>query len=152
MNENKIALLKIFSIVMKDRSKSELQYQEISPEMLKFFSRKELIEIITYNFDGQFPQEYNLVEMENQELLELIGDNFSIISYVMSKWSKEVLKLPTQKKWFEAKYNSVSGNQSEEPLLNNTELLSNEIPSDLENQEIVLESNMISKNKKTEKP
>ena len=47
MNENKIALLKIFSIILKDRAKSEIQYQDISPEMLKFFSRKELIEIIS---------------------------------------------------------------------------------------------------------
>ena len=103
MNENKIALLKIFSIILKDRAKSEIQYQDISPEMLKFFSRKELIEIITHNCDGQFPQDYNLAEMENEELLQLIGDDFSIISYVMSKWSKEAAMLPTKKQWIDSK-------------------------------------------------
>ena len=103
MNENKIALLKIFSIILKDRAKSEIQYQNISPEMLKFFSRKELIEIITHNCDGQFPQDYNLAEMENEELLQLIGDDFSIISYVMSKWSKEAVTLPTKKQWMDSK-------------------------------------------------
>lgn len=103
MNENKIALLKIFSIILKDRAKSEIQYQDISPEMLKFFSRKELIEIITHNCDGKFPQDYNLAEMENEELLQLIGDDFSIISYVMSKWSKEAVTLPTKKQWMDSK-------------------------------------------------
>ena len=72
MNENKTALLKIFSTVLKDRVKSEPQYQSISTEMVKHFSRKELIEIITHNFDGKVPSEYNLVEMENNELLQLI--------------------------------------------------------------------------------
>lgn len=103
MNENKIALLKIFSTILKDRAKSEIQYQDISPEMLKFFSRKELIEIITHNCDGQFPADYNLAEMENEELLQLIGDDFNIISYVMSKWSKEAVTLPTKKQWMDSK-------------------------------------------------
>ena len=76
MNENKTALLKIFSAVLKDRVKSEPQYQSISTEMVKHFSRKELIEIITHNFEGEVPSEFNLVEMENNELLQLIGDDF----------------------------------------------------------------------------
>jgi len=30
------------------------------------------------------------VDMENAELLKVIGDDYSIISYVTNKWSKEV--------------------------------------------------------------
>ncbi|MET3536756.1 hypothetical protein [Chryseobacterium limigenitum] len=103
MKENKTALLKIFSTVLKDRVKSEPQYQSISTEMLKFFSRKELIEIITHNYEGEVPSEFNFVEMENNELLQLIGDDFKIISYVMSRWSKEVSQLPTLQEWMHSK-------------------------------------------------
>ena len=97
MNENTQALMKIFSVVLRDRSKGEIEYKEISPEIIKYLSRKELIEIITNNiFNGQIPPEHNLVEMENSELLKLIGDDLYIIAYVTQKWSKEVSSLPTR--------------------------------------------------------
>lgn len=116
MNENRTALLKIFSTVLKDRVKSEPQYQSISTEMVKHFSRKELIEIITHNFEGEVPSEFNLVEMENNELLQLIGDDFKIISYVMSKWSKEVSQLPTLQEWMHSKVHSSPEKVTEENL------------------------------------
>lgn len=94
MKENKLALMKLFSLVLKDRAKSEAEFREISPEMVKFFSRKELIEIITKIFNGNVPEEHNLVEMENAGLLRLIGDDLYIISYVTEIWSKEVAFLP----------------------------------------------------------
>lgn len=112
MKENKAeataqtSLLKIFSTVLKDRSKSEQQFQTITPEMVKFFTRKELIEIVTHNFNGNVSQ-YNLVEMENEEILLLIGDDYRIISYVMSRWSKEISQLPTKQEWLDAKINSI---------------------------------------------
>ena len=116
MNENRTALLKIFSTVLKDRVKSEPQYQSISTEMVKHFSRKELIEIITHNFEGEVPSEFNLVEMENNELLQLIGDDFKIISYVMSRWSKEVSQLPTLQEWMHSKVHSSPEKVTEENL------------------------------------
>lgn len=97
MNENKQALMKIFSAVFKERSKAENEYRQISPEILRFFSRKELIEIITSKiYNGQVPTEHNLVEMENSELLKLIGDDLYIIAYMTDKWCEGVLSLPTQ--------------------------------------------------------
>ncbi|MCQ4138788.1 MULTISPECIES: hypothetical protein [unclassified Chryseobacterium] len=122
MNENKTALLKIFSSVLKDRVKSEPRYQNISSEMVKFFSRKELIEIITHNFGGEVPEEaYNLVEMENEELLQLIGDDFSIISYVTNLWSKEALQLPTRQEWVDSKVHSSADTTSESSPKTDTE-------------------------------
>ena len=116
MNENRTALLKIFSTVLKDRVKSEPQYQSISTEMVKHFSRKELIEIITHNFEGEVPSEFNLVEMENNELLQLIGDDFKIISYVMSRWSKEVSQLPTLQEWMNSKIHPAPEKETEESV------------------------------------
>jgi hypothetical protein len=121
MNENKTALLKIFSAVLKERVKSEPQYQSISTEMVKHFSRKELIEIITHNFEGEVPSEYNLVEMENNELLQLIGDDFKIISYVMSKWSKEVSLLPSLQEWMHSKVHSSPEKETEENVESKSE-------------------------------
>ncbi|MBB4807108.1 hypothetical protein HNP38_002412 [Chryseobacterium defluvii] len=112
MKENKAeptaqtSLLKIFSTVLRDRSKSEQQFQTITSEMVRFFTRKELIEIVTHNFNGNVSQ-YNLVEMENEEILLLIGDDYRIISYVMSRWSKEISQLPTKQEWLDAKINSI---------------------------------------------
>jgi hypothetical protein len=151
MNENKIALLKIFSIILKDRAKSEIQYQEINPVMLKFFTRKEFIEIITHNCDGQFPQDFNLAEMENRELLQLIGDDFSIISYVMSRWSKEALMLPTKKQWMDSKIHTASKEQVTEnpsvPTKSETIEMGTEKSEKSEKtiEEVVLESKATSK-------
>ncbi|MDD2987128.1 hypothetical protein [Flavobacterium sp.] len=94
MNENKQSLMKLFSLVLKNRAKSEPEFREISPEMVKFFSRKELIEIITMIFDGNVPEKHNLVEMENDGLLKLIGDDLYIISYVTQKWCEQIADLP----------------------------------------------------------
>ncbi len=148
MNENKTALLKIFSAVLKERSKTEPQYQSISPEMVKYFSRKELIEIITHIYDDDVPSEHNIAEMENEELLQLIGDNFSIISYVMSRWSKEISQLPTLQQWMHSRVHSASETKEEE----NAEPKSEEKPSEIlesPKQEAKIESKAVSK--KTEK-
>jgi len=94
MKENKQSLMKLFSLVLKTRAKEEKQTKQISPDLLKYFSRKELIEIINHIYDGVIPEEYELVDMENGELLKVIGDDFSIISYVTNKWSKEASSAP----------------------------------------------------------
>ncbi|MET3537689.1 hypothetical protein [Chryseobacterium limigenitum] len=139
MNENKTALLKIFSAVLKDRVKSEPQYQSISTEMVKHFSRKELIEIITHNFEGEVPSEFNLVEMENNELLQLIGDDFKIISYVMSRWSKEVSQLPTLQEWMHSKVHPALEKETEENLESNSEVILSENPEHTPTTEFVSE-------------
>ena len=113
MEKQKVALLKLFSIVLRDRSKSEPQYQSISSDMVKFFTRKELIEIITHIHNEDVLTEFNLVEMENEELLLLIKDDYSIISYVTSRWSKEASQLPTQKEWIESKIHGTTEESKE---------------------------------------
>jgi hypothetical protein len=88
------ALMKEFSSVLKNKAKAEQPYKQISKEFLKFFSRKELIEIIHHIHQGQVPSEIALVDMENEELLEVIGDDLSIISYVCNQWNKGLLASP----------------------------------------------------------
>lgn len=116
MDDKKQALHKIFSAVLKERSKAEHEFREISPEILRHFSRKELIEIITSKiYNGTVPPEINLVEMENGELLSIIGDDMYIIAYVSEKWSEGVLSLPTRSELNEQIRNRSRGNGSGNP-------------------------------------
>lgn len=94
MNEKKQALMKLFSSILKERAKGDSQFKEFTPDLLRYFGRKELIEIINTIYNGAVPEEYNLVETENQGLLKLIGDDLFVISYVTKKWSEEVAALP----------------------------------------------------------
>ncbi|HBI00497.1 MAG TPA: hypothetical protein PLL09_01060 [Flavobacterium sp.] len=98
MEKQKWALMKLFSLMLKNRAKEENNIKQISPDLLKYFSRKELIEIINHIYDGNIPEGYQLVDMENADLLRVIGDDFSIISYVTNKWSKEVISAPVENK------------------------------------------------------
>jgi len=90
MEQNKNALMKHFSMVLRKRAIGEERtIKDFGADLTKYFSRKELIEIISKKFNGTIPKEYNLIEMENENLLQVIGDEMFIISYVTEKWSLE---------------------------------------------------------------
>lgn len=90
MEQNKNALMKYFSMVLRKRAIGEERtIKDFGADLTKYFSRKELIEIISKKFNGTIPKEYNLIEMENENLLQVIGDEMFIISYVTEKWSLE---------------------------------------------------------------
>ena len=114
MESEKCALMKLFSLMLKNRAKEGKPYKQISPDLLKFFTRKELIEIINHIYDGVIPEEYKLVDMENRELLNIIDDDFSIISYVTNKWSKEAISQPIENISTESnKEETISANSTE---------------------------------------
>jgi len=98
------ALLKHFSSVLRRRALNESSINEpIDPVILRFLSRKELIEIIKNKFDNSIPKESNLVELENEELLTIIGDELYIIAHITQKWCKELVQTaPTTNKPKEA--------------------------------------------------
>lgn len=83
-------LMKHFASVLRGRAIGNLKTPSIDKRVAHFFTRKELIEIIKNRFGGTIPKEHNLVEMENSELLNLIGDELFIISFMTKKWSKEI--------------------------------------------------------------
>ncbi len=90
METNKKPLMKHFSAVLRKRALSTVDLNEaINPQILKFFTRKDLIGIIADKHDGTIPKEHNLVELENKELLTIIGDDMYIISYITKKWCEE---------------------------------------------------------------
>ena len=92
MVDKQQALLKHFSGVLRKKANSEhLVTDEISPELTRFLSRKELIAIITEKHDGKLPKDIDLLSLENEELLSHIGDELFVISYVTKKWSEATL-------------------------------------------------------------
>ncbi|WP_299223854.1 hypothetical protein [uncultured Psychroserpens sp.] len=82
--------MKYFATVLRNRALGKETDSLMKKNLAFYFSRKELIEILKKKFGGTIPKEHNLVELENKELLELIGDELFIISYVTEKWSKEI--------------------------------------------------------------
>ncbi|REE80692.1 hypothetical protein BX611_2344 [Lutibacter oceani] len=88
MENNENSLMKYFSMVLRKRANGEVRtIKDFGNDLTKYLNRKELIEIISKKFNGSIPKEFNLVEMENEELLEVVGDEMYIISYVTEKWS-----------------------------------------------------------------
>ncbi len=97
MESNKQKLMKHFASVLRNRALGKETEPAISKTIAYYLSRKELIEILKKKFDGSIPKTHNLVELENEELLELIGDELFIISYVTEKWSREPRQANTKK-------------------------------------------------------
>ena len=87
MEANKKPLMKHFAAVLRKRALATVEINEaINPQILKFFTRKDLIQIIADKHGGTIPKEHNLMELENKELLAIIGDDMYIISYITKKW------------------------------------------------------------------
>lgn len=89
MEDNKKQLMKYFATVLRNLALEKETESLMSKNLVFYFSRKELIEILKKKFDGTIPKKYDLTEMENWELLELIDNELFVISYVTEKWSKE---------------------------------------------------------------
>jgi len=65
---------------------------KINPVFLKFFSRKELIEIVIWlysNYDKSM-----LTEKTDEELLELIGSDSSVLAYAIEQWKQNISAVP----------------------------------------------------------
>lgn len=97
-------LMKHFATVLRNRALGKETTPSISPTLTRYFSRKELIEIVKKRFEGNIPKTHNLVELENEELVSLIEDDMYVIAYVTELWSQELRKkapkktTPTQEK------------------------------------------------------
>ncbi|MBO6517405.1 MAG: hypothetical protein JJ975_12730 [Bacteroidia bacterium] len=82
-------LMKHFASVLRKKSLGKDKNLGVDPGLLKYLSRKDLIAIIGRKFGKDRPNNLNLVDLENQELLELIEDEMYIISFFVDQWCKE---------------------------------------------------------------
>jgi hypothetical protein len=87
MKTTKQLLLKHFSLVLRNRANGN--NEPISTTLLKYLSRKDLVEVIQKIHNGNIPKELDLTLLENEELLTIIGDELFVISFITEKWCKE---------------------------------------------------------------
>ncbi len=64
----------------------------INPVFLHLFSRKELIEIVLWLFTNY--DKALLSEKTDAELLELIGDDINVLSFVIEQWKNNISAVP----------------------------------------------------------
>ncbi|MCB9261922.1 MAG: hypothetical protein H6607_06065 [Flavobacteriales bacterium] len=94
MLEHQHALMKLFSSVLRKRAGGD-KVANISPTLLDYLTRKELIQIIQKKYGNTLPKDLNLLEMENHQLLQVVGDDLYIISYYTQKWTEEITATKT---------------------------------------------------------
>ncbi|WP_452597555.1 hypothetical protein [Pontimicrobium sp. MEBiC01747] len=92
MEDNRKQLMKHFATVLKNLSLGKTTDNMISENLVHYFSRKALLEMVHKRFNGKIPKEINLVEAEKQDLLSFIGNELYIITYTVEKWCKEIQK------------------------------------------------------------
>ena len=97
MENNREHLMKYFANVLRGRALGKLKTPSIDTNVSRYFSRKQLIEIIKKRFEGNIPKTHNLIELENEELVALIEDDMYVIAYVTELWSQELRTSNTKK-------------------------------------------------------
>ena len=82
--------------------------QELSKFFTDFFSRAELIEILEHTYFDQDLEDHNIETLENSDLLELIGEDYFLLTYLIEKIERSITASPTfsekeKKEFFELK-------------------------------------------------
>ena len=95
MKTNEHQLLKHFAIVLRNRANGN--NEPISPTLLKYLSRKDLVEVIRKIHNGTIPKGLDLTLMENEELLAIIKDEMFVISFITEKWIQKPQKVVPKK-------------------------------------------------------
>jgi hypothetical protein len=69
--------------------------KELNSIFKNFFSRAELIEILEHSYFDQDLENHNVETLENADLLELIGDDYFLLTYLIEKIEKSITATPT---------------------------------------------------------
>jgi len=87
-------LMKHFASMLRKKALGKENDSGVNPDLLRYLTRKELVEILLAKHNGSIPKELHLVEMENEQLLTLIGDELLILAYLAPKWCEEKVSIP----------------------------------------------------------
>ena len=80
---------------MLEKRMNLLDDESVNPIFLKLLSKKELLEIIEWRFKEPILRQYDFENMENAELLLLIGDNQTILAHTIYKWKQKLETIVT---------------------------------------------------------
>lgn len=87
--ENK-DLMKHFAAILRKRANDETTHIGVDQTILRYVTRRDLVEIINQMHQGKLPRHLDLAMLENQELLKLIKDDLFIISHIIQKWCEKM--------------------------------------------------------------
>ncbi len=68
--------------------------QDINELFNEFFNRDELIDILEHSFAVQDLEEHQIETLDNENLLELIGEDYYILSYLIEKIEAGITSVP----------------------------------------------------------
>jgi hypothetical protein len=80
---------------MLEKRMNLLDDESVNPIFLKLLTKKELLEIIEWRFKENILKQYDFENMENAELLLLIGDNQTILVHTIYKWKQKLEAIVT---------------------------------------------------------
>ncbi len=69
--------------------------QKLSNLFNDFFSREELIDILEHSYFDKDLDSHNIEKLENTDLLELIGEDYFILSFLIEKMERSITATPT---------------------------------------------------------
>lgn len=89
MNPKIRVTLHYFLKVLEKRLSNEKQ-ETVHPLFFKLFTKEELVEILSWLYNGNIPQSYIISQMSAQEVLDAIASERSILVYIVQLWDKEL--------------------------------------------------------------
>lgn len=90
------------ALLVKDKK------QDLSKLFHNFFSREELIDILEQSYFDQDLEKHHIDTLENPDLLELIGDDYFLLTYLIDKIERGITASPTlSKKEIEAFFEKI---------------------------------------------
>jgi hypothetical protein len=95
MRIKKLKLLVYFLKQLEDKLK-DVNHQELSSFFSNFFSKEELIQILEHSFFTKDLIPHEIETQSSEELLELIGEDCFILSFLIQELESEITSFVTQ--------------------------------------------------------
>lgn len=90
MKSKKRIIINYFLRSLQDKMQCENSVDAISSKWLKIYSKEELKGIVKWLFMQKVPEEIDLDNMDEEELLETIGDEYHILGYLLHTMQEEL--------------------------------------------------------------
>lgn len=90
MRSKKRIIINYFLRALKDKMQWEDNVDQISLRWLKIYNKAELKEIVKWLFMQKIPEDMDLDNMDEEELLEAIADDYHILGYLLDQMDKEL--------------------------------------------------------------
>jgi hypothetical protein len=90
MKTKKRLIIQYFLRSLQDKMQWEDNVDAISQKWLKIYDKEELKEVIKWLFMQKIPEEMDLDTMDEEELLQTIGDEYHILGYLLYEMEQEL--------------------------------------------------------------